>query len=358
MRINCGSDICLVKDFLKEEEIKLLRQRHRESKNKKHADRIKTILYLNMGDSYEEIAKRLLLDDSSLRNYYSYYRSGGVQALLRDNYKGGTSYMSEEQLQSLEKHLEAITYLCAKEIQAYIVKTYAITYSVEGVKALLHRIGFVYKKSKHMPGKADKEKQEAFIKEYEALKVSKYTEDKIYFLDGCHPRHNSVPAYGWIKKGKEKQLPANTGRERLNINGAYNIEDEKVIVRTDESINADSTVSLIQQIMLLQLSGTIYLIADNAKYYRAKKVKEFLENNPRVKLIFLPPYSPNLNVIERLWWFFKKKKLYNTYYEKFAVFREECLSFFENIQLHRDELKTLMTDNFHLIQPVLVVSKT
>lgn len=299
-----------------------------------------------------------MLDDSSLRNYHSCYMRGGVKALLGDDYKGGTSHMTGEQLQLLEQHLGETTYLCAKEIQAYIAKTYTVIYSVEGVKALLHRLGFVYKKSKHIPGKANKEKQEAFIKEYEALKASKNLQDKIYFLDGCHPRHNSMPAYGWIKKGTEKQLPANTGRERLNINGAYNIEDSKVVVRNDESINAQSTLSLIQQIMLLQLTGTIYLIADNAKYYRAKKVREFLENNPRVKLLFLPPYSPNLNVIERLWWFFKKKKMYNKYYEKFALFREECLSFFENIHLYKDELKTLMTDNFHIIQPVLVFSKT
>jgi transposase len=179
--------------------------------------------------------------------------------------------------------------------------------------------------------------------------VNKQAEDKIYFIDGCHPRHNSITAYGWIKKGTEKQLKANTGRKHLNINGAYNAEENKIIVREDTCINADSTLSLIQQIMLLQISGMIYLIADNAKYYRSKKVREFLEKNQRVKIIFLPPYSPNLNLIERLWLLFKKKRLWNRYYEHYAEFKQECMSFFENIHLYETEMKTLMRDRFQLL---------
>ena len=347
-----------MQEFLSQEEVKKLHKVHRTCKNKKQADRIKTILCLNDGYDYSEIASILMLDDATLRNYYRYYITEGLEALLTDDYKGGSSFLSMEQLQSLEKHLEEHTYCCAREIQKYIEDTYGIKYSGEGVQALLHRMGFVYKKPKRIPGKADKEKQEAFIKEYQALKSAKNPEDKIYFLDGCHPHHNSIPAYGWIKKGVEKQLRSNTGRDRININGAYNVEDRKVIVREDESINAESTLLLIQQIILSQLTGNIYLIADNAKYYRAKRVREFLDNHERVKIIFLPPYSPNLNVIERLWLFFKKKKLWNRHYEKFADFKQECLSFFENIRQYDDELKTLMTDNFHLINPSLAFSKT
>lgn len=134
----------------------------------------------------------------------------------------------------------------------------------------------------------------------------------------------------------------------MNINGAYNAEEHKVIVREDEAINAQSTLALIEQIMAAQPNGKIYLIADNAKYYRSKKVKEFLEKESRVQLIFLPPYSPNLNLIERLWLFFKKKKLWHHYYEHYAEFKKECMAFFENIEQFQCELKTLMTPNFQL----------
>ena len=131
-----------------------------------------------------------------------------------------------------------------------------------------------------------------------------------------------------------KQLKANTGRKRLNLNGAY---------------NAQSTILLMEQIMGSQLSGMIYLIADNAKYYRSKKVKEFLEKNVRVKIVFLPPYSLNLNVIERLWLFFKKKQLWNQCYEKYDEFKKQSMEFFKNIHLYKTELQTLMTAHFQLL---------
>ena len=96
--------------------------------------------------------------------------------------------------------------------------------------------------------------------------------------------------------------------------------------------------------------GMLYIILDNAKYYRSKLVQEFLEQNQRIQFMFLLPYSPNLNIIERLWKFFKKKTTYNKYYEKFAVFKEKCFDFFTNIDKYKIELKSLMTDNFQLIQ--------
>jgi hypothetical protein len=89
----------------------------------------------------------------------------------------------------------------------------------------LYCLGFTYKKLKHLPGKTDREKQVAFQKEYEALKVTKQAADKIYYLDGCRPHHNSIAAYGWIKNGTVNELKANTGRAQLNINWAYNAED-------------------------------------------------------------------------------------------------------------------------------------
>jgi len=341
-----------VKNFLTEEQVKILEVKHRGCKEKRAADRIKTILCLNMGDSYEETAKRLLLDDSTLRNYYSEYMEGGMEKLLSDDYSGGTSRLSCERLHQLDKHLQENTYTSSKEIKAYIEKTFGIVYTTEGIKKILERLNFVYKKPKHIPGKADIEKQKQFLADLEKLRREKQAEDKIYFLDGCHPRHNSIAAYGWIKRGTEKFLKANTGRQRVNLNGAYEMEEQKVIVREDATINADSTLSLIQQIMLLQISGMIYLICDNAKYYRAKKVREFLEQNPRVKIIFLPAYSPNLNLIERLWLFFKKKRLWNRYYEKYDAFKKSCMDFFENIHLYKTELQTLMAPNFQLLHAV------
>jgi transposase len=330
--------------FLTDNQRKEYKRLHKKSKD----DRIKCILALDKGYSYSEVADILMIDESTVWRWKEKFQEGGMELLLNNDYKGKDCCLSEEQQKELEQYLEQHICLSAKEVCDYVKKKYDVQYTSKGMTNLLHRLGFVYKKPKHLPSKADMEAQKKFVEQYQELKETKNAEDKIYFMDGCHPTHNSQLGYGWIKKGEEKFVNANTGRERMNINGAYNIEEHKVIVREDESINAQSTLSLIQQIMVLQTTGIIYLIADNAKYYRSKMVREFLEKNPRVKIIFLPPYSPNLNLIERLWKLVKKKVAYNKYYEKFSVFREKIMEEFKNIKNYQQELESLMTENFQL----------
>lgn len=89
----------------------------------------------------------------------------------------------------------------------------------------------------------------------------------------------------------------------------------------------------------------IYFICDNASDYHSAVVKKYLLENPKIKMIFLPPYSPNLNIIERLWMFFNHN-VRTTCYEKFDEFKSACEAFFENIFMYKNELKTLLTDNF------------
>ncbi len=313
-------------------------------------DRIKAILLLNAGYGFEEAAKILLIDDSTIRDWSSKYKKEGIEGLLKTKHKGGSSKLNCVEQEELSSHLASKIYLTSKEVCAYVFETYAVEYSVKGMTSLLHKLGFSYKKPKQLPGKADLEKQKSFIDQYEQVKSNKGKEDHIYFMDGVHQLHNSQPAYGWIKKGKDQILKTNTGRSRINFNGAYDLENQEVIIREDERINAQSTILLLEQMLKHQPEGLLYIVLDNARYYRANLVKEFLEQNIRIKLLFLPPYSPNLNTIERLWKFFKKKITYNKYYEKFSVFKEKCWEFFDNIEQYKTELSSLMTDNFQLIQ--------
>ena len=97
--------------------------------------------------------------------------------------------------------------------------------------------------------------------------------------------------------------------------------------------------------------GKIHIIADNARYYRSALVKAHLATEGcRIQIHFLPPYSPNLNLIERLWGFFKRKVIYGTYYETFVKFKNATLAFFRDIGKYHQELSTLMTDNFRVVK--------
>ncbi len=339
-----------MKDFLSKEKVNALKKAHREAKAKREADRIKTILFLNQGFSYEQTAKLLLLDDSTVRTHYRDYQQGGLDDLIATHYTGKQSALTVKQEHFLKLHLRIRTYLTTQEIAIYVTDRFGVTYSVGGMTKLLHRLGFAYKKPKVVPGKADALKQAEFLKAYRELQDTKSSQDHIYFVDGVHPHHNAIPAYGWIEKGTDKHLKTNTGRQRLNLNGALNSEDvTDVEILSEPTLNADAMIRLCKRLLAKHAVGVIYLILDNARYYRAKKVAEFVKDHPRIVLCFLPSYSPNLNLIERLWLFFQKKILYNRYYQDFATFENICLYFFQDLKRYRHQLKTLLADNFQIV---------
>jgi transposase len=331
------------------EELVRLRAAHRRARKKRDADRIKAVVLLASGWSVAEVAQALLLDEGTVRNYLQRYQQGGLPALLKEHYKGSQARLSAEALAELEAHLERELYGSVKEIVAYVAQRFGVRYSERGMTELLHRLGFTYKKAKVVPGKADAEAQQAFVEQYEKLKEEKGKDDPIYFMDGTHPHHNPMPAYGWIKKGEDQEVPSNTGRRRVNINGAINIETMSATVRFDPSINAHSTVSLLRALESKHPTAQcIYVICDNAGYYRSRDVQAYLKDS-KVELVFLPPYSPNLNLIERLWKYFKKQILYNRYYPTFDEFKAACVDFFRNTRKHRKQLRTLLRERFNII---------
>lgn len=338
-----------MKNFLPKEDIIVLQEAHHAARDKRKADRIKTVLLLNQGYPYSEIARILLLNDSTAREYFKEYQDLGLDGLVEDNYSGSDSFLSVSKQQELTQYLKSRTCKTVKEIVFYVVKTYAKKYSIAGMTHLLHELGFVYKKTKIIPGKLDPVQQEEFKVKYQALKESLNPQDKIYFLDASHPHHNNKSSYGWIPKGEERWIKTNTGRSRVNINGALNLNDLTVITRLEETINATAMILLIKNIEEHQPTGEIYLILDNARYNHAIIVREYIETSGRIHLVFLPSYSPNLNIIERLWLFFHQKVLYDKYYQTFPQFKEAVENFFQNIGQYKTELKTRLTDSFQII---------
>jgi transposase len=336
---------------LTQQEREQIKQLHRNCQKRRYADKLKALLLLDKGFSCVEVGEMLLLDDDTIRKYREQYLSFGAESLLQDNNKGGFSYLDSKQLALLNKELERNTYADSKGIIVWISTNFNITYTPSGITALLNRMGFVYKKPILVPCKANVEKQQEFVTQYKELKQNLKENDQIYFMDGVHPQHNTIATFGWIKKGKTKHLKTNNGRQRTNINGAINLQTKTVLYVEDEQINAQTMIALLVLILQEQKEGKIHIILDNARYYHAQLVKNFLKEHPRIILHFMPPYSPNLNIIERLWKILKKKVVYNKFYLKFSDFREAILKFFENKIWMDVEFNNILTDNFQIIEP-------
>jgi len=338
-----------LKGFLNSKERSILLRELRIEKDSRIKDRYRVILLLDMGWPYDQIATALFIDQTTIRRYYEAYFEAGIDGLVLLHYQGKQSKLSVMQQEELKDRLRKKVYLSAAEVAAYIERVFKVTYTVKGTIDLLHRLGFSYKKPKIVPGKADFQNQQQFMDEYEKIRCKKGKKEKIFFMDGVHPQHNARPAYGWIEKGVCKELKSNTGRQRMNINGVLDPDTLEVIFREDKTINAESTIRLFEEVEKENKEATkITIICDNARYYRSKRIIEFLKNS-KIELKFLPPYSPNLNLIERLWRFMHKKVTYNRYYEKFSEFRNAVYQFFENIADFRDELETLLFQKFYAI---------
>ena len=332
------------------EEVHSLRVLHRKCKDRQLADRIKAVVLLGTGWTVTHTAEALLLDEDTIRSYRQAYQQGGTDLLLTVHYQGSDPKLSPDQIRELDQHLSATTYLRAQDVVVYVKKTFGVVYTVAGMTDLLKRLDYVYKKPTLTPGKhPDVETQKAFIESYQTLKASKGKDDPIYFMDGVHPRHNPVAAYGWIKRGTDKTMESNTGRSRVNINGAVDIARLKVVVEFGDAVNAQSTIALLRRLEARHRKAkSIYVYCDNARYYRSRLVQAYLQGS-KIKLIFLPAYCPNLNLIERLWKYFRKQVLYNRYYEHLAEFKAACRGFFEGIEKHVTALRSLLTENFQVI---------
>jgi hypothetical protein len=231
-----------------------------------------------------------------------------------------------------------------------VASTFNVEYSENGMSNLLHRLGYTYKKPKLVPAKPDEAEQDFFLSCYLEFMKNKPEDVKVFFVDAVHPTHNTMAQYGWMRKGETRALASNSGRGRFNIHGAMDAETyETTTVLSEENVNADSTIALFEILeKIYPFASALYLIVDNARYHFAPSVIEYLKTS-RIQLVPLPTYSPELNLIERLWRVFKRNVLYNKFYKAFEEFKRACAGFFERQACYRDEIESAMGDGLEAL---------
>lgn len=328
-------------------------QRHKKERDKRICDRIKAVLAYDDGYTYSEIAKILLLDDETIRRHIDDYIKN--QKLHTEN-GGSESQLGPSESSKLIEHLSEVTYLYVKDICAYVKKTFRKKYSVSGMTKWLHAHNFCYKKPHAVPAKANKEQQRKFIKYYALLKQRAGKKEPIYFVDSVHPQYQTHLTYGWILKGEEKLVPTTARQPRLNFMGGICLQGHRIIYQQAETVNADSIAGFLSHLRKQHPEKcTIHIIWDNAGYHSDKTIQEFAKNLA-IELHYLPPYSPNLNPIERVWKIMHEKVSANKYYETFSDFSDATLSFFKNIGRNKLLLRSRITDNFHVLHSPVFAS--
>lgn len=198
-----------------------------------------------------------------------------------------------------------------------------------------------------IPAKADPEVQAAYLAETLEPRLAEAQAGKraVFFVDAAH--FVLAPFLGFLWSLTRVFLKAPAGRQRFNVLGALNaITHELITVTNDAYITAESLCALLQKLAALNLAVPITLFLDNARYQKCALVQA-LAARLNIELCYLPAYSPNLNLIERVWKFVKKQCLYSKYYADFATFKtaiETCVQ--EMPTTHKAALDSLLTLRF------------
>jgi len=329
------------------EEIQCLKAAHKTSKQVSvyAAYKIHTIILLGIGMTAAEVSEIILLDEDTVRSYFDKYTSGGLASLLKTSYQGSNKKLTPEQIIQLRQELDSNVHLTTKSVCRFALLEFDVEYSERGMASLLNNIGYVYKKPDLKPGEPDEQLQDYFLEQYADFLKKKKDNDLIFFMDAVHPIHNVQASYGWFRKGEKREIKSNTGRERYNIHGAMNADTYEVTaIFSEDNIDATSTIDLLQTLEKAHpYADSIYILLDNAKYHFSGLVQEYVKTS-KIKLIPIPAYSPEFNLIERFWKLFKKKVIYNTHYPTFKEFKSACLNFFKMQHFYEKEVFSIMGD--------------
>jgi transposase len=293
----------------------------------------------------------LLIDEETVSRHIQEYQK---KKKLKGEAGGSRSNLTTGQANELVKHIEESLYLDSINIRIYLEQKYGVKYSNSGMLSWLHSNGFSYKKPDRIPAKADREKQAEFIKSYKKLKSNLEKDDVILFGDGVHPSMETKVTYGWIRTGKFKEIKTTASRTRVNLLGAINLDDMGLITKPYKTIDSDSVMDFLKDIKVKYSDKkSIYLVVDNGSYYTSKAVRE-KASQLGITMTYLPPYSPNLNPIERLWKYMNEKVRNNKFFSSAKEFRESILSFFENDwSTFSVGLKTRINDNFQILKSTI-----
>jgi transposase len=319
------------------------------------ARRANAILLLDDGLSCERVAKVLYLDDDTVRRWRKLYDERGIAGLEQFDAGGSSSRLSMEQEEALKAFVARALPRSTRQIGAFIERQFGVVYeSRAGLIALLHRLGLEYHKPEVIGRKLDAEKQQAFIEGYEKLLNALGPDEAVLFLDAVHPTHAARPVGCWAPKEDTLAIEQTSGRQRINIHGALNLETGETRMIEAETIDAASTIRLLEALeTLYPLLALIHVFLDNARYHHAKLVQDWLaQPGRRVRLHFIPAYCPHLNPIERLWGAMHKHVTHNKCYATSREFAGEALTFLrEKVPQNWSELRDSITDNFRVINP-------
>ena len=325
--------------------------------------RIEVLRLVHLGYSRGEVARIVGCHRNTVRNYVKLYHRGGLEEVMRLNYQR-IRHVLADKFDSVATTIEQAHCSTIKQVSGVLKKRFNYSAHREAVRNLLHRLGFRRRKLGTYPGKGKDrkawlEKQAAFIiKLNDLLDRAQQGHIDLGFTDAAHFVFGKFDAYTW-----QQQLhyrPSGHGRHRLNVYASYDAVGHHIFSMYGEGyVNAEFVVEYMEWLRekcYPDKRRPLHLVLDNARYQHCQLVKQ-TAHGLNIVLEFLPPYSPNLNLIERLWKYLKKqvgRQCYETK-EEFHKAIVKLLKALGKMQ-HQQNIRPLMTFKFQRFDNAQILS--
>lgn len=311
--------------------------------------RMDVLYWTSQGNNRSKVCDISGVHRNSIVTYIKLYNEHGLNQLLSFHYKGPESRLIGHRM-TLEEYFKIDPPRSAKQARAAIERLTGETLGIDAVRNFMHKLGMKPRKTGHIPAKANPEQQQLFVQNKINKLIYKAQNERCYlfYMDGAH--FTLLPLVSMVWSFARIFIKAAPGRDRINVLGALDAISLQVYsVINTTYVNANTVVELLKILSETCKKGIpIYVILDNARYQHCTFVKIWA-NALGLELVFLPPYSPNLNLIERLWKYVKKEIISNHYFESAAIFHKAIVQAMTDINhcpVHKKELNSLLTLNF------------
>lgn len=332
-------------------------RRRKASPDRRLYERLTAVLAVAAGRPRVDVADLLGVSLTQLGEWLRIFRNQGLDALCTLHNKGDPGTLTGPQVEQLKNEIHTGRFRNSDQIRHWLAETFDARYTSSGVKQLLKRIGASYHQVTGFLWKADPDKQQQFVAHYERQRAATQRpgarRTRRYFVDACHPLWGLELVYAcWLLVGQRFLAGMGSGRKRLNILGAYCPDDQEYLdLRlTRDNINGEQFVNLLRLLRATHPETERFVLyLDRAKYYGSPVVKAWLRRHPEFELERLPTYSPNLNLIERLWKFVRKEAL-SRWHPTFEAMQEAVSGVLDHLEKYRPELEALLVEKFHIVE--------
>jgi transposase len=299
---------------------------------------------------YGLIASVLGLHPNSVTAFVVMYKEGGLERLERWREGDADAEVGDFDRRARE-YWDQNPPASIREAAAHLEKITGVRRGLSTVRGYVKRLGFKYRKAGGVPGKAVPEAQERFVREVidPRMEEARRGERVVYFMDAAHFVFGAFLGFLWCLT--RQFIPTPAGRQRFNVLGAVDVLGGSLLTVTNASyINALSVCALLEKMAAARAGKAITVFLDNARYQHCALVMD-KARTLGIELMFLPTYSPNLNLIERFWKYLKKARLANRVMADFAEFQGTIeVGMSEAFTLHAPEMRTLLNPKFQLFE--------